>query len=72
MIIYFDMDGVLTNFRKRIEEYKAEGKQTDYEFWASLEKLLDKDLVLSLKKKVYKPLGCIIMTQHHTSQPYCN
>jgi 5'(3')-deoxyribonucleotidase len=50
MIIYFDMDGVLTNFRKRIEEYKAEGKQTDYEFWVSLEELLDRNVVLSLAK----------------------
>ena len=58
MIIYFDMDGVLTNFRKRIEEYKAEGKQTDYEFWVSLEELLDKNLVLLLKKKGYK-LGIV-------------
>lgn len=58
MIIYFDMDGVLTNFRKRIEEYKAEGKKTDYEFWVSLEELLNKDFVLFLKKKGYK-LGVV-------------
>ena len=49
MIIYFDMDGVLTNFRKRIEEYKAEGKKTDYEFWVSLEELLDRQFVENLK-----------------------
>ena len=51
MIIYFDMDGVLTNFKKRIEEYKAEGKQTDYEFWVSLEELLDKNVVLPLASR---------------------
>lgn len=48
MIIYFDMDGVLTNFKKRITEYKAEGKKTDYEFWVSLEELLDRNTVLPL------------------------
>lgn len=51
MIIYFDMDGVLTNFKKRIEEYKAEGKQTDYDFWVSLEELLDKNVVLPLASR---------------------
>ena len=58
MIIYFDMDGVLTNFRKRIEEYKAEGKKTDYEFWTSLEELLNKQFVEDLKIKGYQ-LGIV-------------
>lgn len=49
MIIYFDMDGVLTNFRKKIEEYKVQGKKTDYEFWVSLEELLDRNFVENLK-----------------------
>ena len=58
MIIYFDMDGVLTNFRKRIEEYKAEDKRTDYEFWTSLEELLNKQFVEDLKIKGYQ-LGIV-------------
>lgn len=58
MIIYFDMDGVLTNFKKRIEEYKAEGKQTDYEFWTSLEELPTKNIVNYLKSNGYQ-LGII-------------
>ena len=60
MIIYFDMDGVLTNFRKRIEEYKAEDKKTDYEFWTSLEELPIKGIVNLLKYNGYK-LGVISM-----------
>lgn len=60
MIIYFDMDGVLTNFRKRIEEYKAEDKRTDYEFWTSLEELPTKPIVDYLKSKGYE-LGIISM-----------
>lgn len=53
MIIYFDMDGVLTNFRKRIEEYKAKGKKVDYEFWVSMDELLDKNIVLPLANYFY-------------------
>lgn len=55
MIIYFDMDGVLTNFRKRIEEYKAKGKkQADYDFWVSLEELPTRSVVDYLKSNGYK------------------
>lgn len=54
MIIYFDMDGVLTNFKKRIEEYKAKGKKTDYEFWISLEELPIRSVVDYLKSSGYK------------------
>lgn len=54
MIIYFDMDGVLTNFKKRIEEYKTEGKQTDYEFWTSLEELPINNIVSKLKNMGYQ------------------
>ena len=68
MIIYFDMDGVLTNFRKRIEEYKAEGKRTDYEFWASLEELPTKPIVDYLKSKGYE-LGIISMLPSRPTHP---
>lgn len=60
MIIYFDMDGVLTNFKPAIIEFKSQhpNESAGYDFWITIPEIPIRNVVDTLKSEGYQ-LGII-------------